>query len=540
MKDESRIGVDATAASIRLDELEAFGKYRIIGPLARGGMAELSLAVQVGVEGFSRVVALKRVLPSNAASSPFVQMFLDEARLAARLDHPQIVRIYELGVEQGSYFMAMEYLPGEDLQQIAILAAASGAQIDPGIAAYIVSRAAEALHFAHELTDPYGKPLALVHRDVNPSNVIVTYQGHVKVVDFGIAQASTNTFQTEVGMIKGKMGYLAPEQFSDGMVIDRRCDVFGLGIVLWELLSGQGLFRRESSGATLMAVREGLVPSLSELRPDVDPELEAIVCKALQRQPEQRFQTAALLEEALDQYLREKDFRPSDRALGKWLEGLGGERRSELKQAIARGANVVTSYQELLKLAAAATGGTARPTMTSLKPRPLWQVAVFAAFASAGVAGAAFAVNAPREAAPTAVPITARLQLDSEPPGAFIFVDGEPTGSVTPATLGGFDSGPIDVRLEKAGYGPFQVTIALEAGKQVAKSFPLVAKQGIVQFVHLMEGGTVRVAGKSARQGEQIELPIGTAHLEVLAAGKVMLERLIEVVAGPQTVDLGP
>ena len=287
MSQDTRTGIDVTAqsAALRLDGLEVFGNYRIIGALAKGGMAELSLAVQVGVEGFTRVVALKRVLPSNAASSPFVQMFLDEARLAARLDHPQIVRIYELGVEKGSYFMAMEYLPGEDLQHIGSLATASGMLIDPDVAAFIVQRAAEGLHFAHELTDPEGKPLQLVHRDVNPSNILVTYQGHVKVVDFGIAKAATNTFETEVGMIKGKMGYLAPEQFMDGMVIDRRCDVFGLGIVLWELLSGQTLFRRESSGATLMAVREGIVPSLRQLRPELDPQLEAIVVKGLPGQP---------------------------------------------------------------------------------------------------------------------------------------------------------------------------------------------------------------------------------------------------------------
>ena len=218
---------------MRLDQFESFGNYRIIGPIARGGMAELSLAVQVGVQGFTRVVALKRVLPSNAASAPFVQMFLDEARLAARLDHPQIVRIYELGAHQNSYFMSMEYLPGEDLAWVGQLALTAGAPVDPDIAAYIVERAAEALHFAHELTDVDGRPLGLVHRDVTPSNIIVTYNGHVKVVDFGIAKAATNTFEPEVGMIKGKMGYLAPEQFTDGMTIERTCDVFGAGIVLW-------------------------------------------------------------------------------------------------------------------------------------------------------------------------------------------------------------------------------------------------------------------------------------------------------------------
>jgi len=535
---DPRPSVENTAPSYRPEGLEAFGKYRIIGPLAKGGMAELSLAVQVGVEGFTRVVALKRVLAANAASTPFVQMFLDEARLAARLDHPHIVRIYELGLEQGAYFMAMEYLPGEDLQHIAAMSAAAGAQVDPDIAAFIVQRAAEALHFAHELTDADGRPLDLVHRDVNPSNVLVTYQGHVKVVDFGIAKAATNTFETEVGMIKGKMGYLAPEQFSDGMVIDRRCDVFGLGIVLWELLAGTTLFRRESSGATLMAVRLGEVPSLRDQRPELDPQLEAIVIKALAREPSQRFQTAAELEEALDRYLRNRSFRPSDRDLGKWLEELGGTRKAELKKSIARGTNVTASFHELRRLGAATPQGVARtPMPTALRPRPLWQVASFATAGLLLVAAAFAAMGDPLPSAGAAL-LTASVQIDSEPSGAFIFVAGEPTGKVTPATMAGFPSGPLDVRLDKAGYAPVRASMALEAGKQIAQRFPLVAELAIVQFDHVPEGGMVRIAGKTARQGEQLVLPVGRAHLDVLVNGQVVLSKDVDLNTGPQTVEL--
>ncbi len=532
-----RPSVENTAPSHRPEGLEAFGKYRIIGPLAKGGMAELSLAMQVGVEGFTRVVALKRVLAINAANTRFVQMFLDEARLAARLDHPQIVRIYELGLEQGAYFMAMEYLPGEDLQGIAAMSAAADQQIDPDIAAFVVQRAAEALHFAHELTDADGRALDLVHRDVNPSNILVTYQGHVKVVDFGIAKAATNTFETEVGMIKGKMGYLAPEQFSDGMVIDRRCDVFGLGIVLWELLAGTTLFRRESSGATLMAVRLGEVPSLRDQRPEIDPQLEAVVMKALNREPSQRYQTAAELEEALDRCLRNRSFRPSDRDLGKWLEGLGGTRKAELKKSIARGTNVTASFHELKRLGAANTPSVARPLPTSLRPRPLWQVAAFATAGLLAVGGAfAASMSRPRVHAPAAV--TAGVQIDSDPPGAFIFVAGEPTGKVTPATMAGFPSGGLDVRLEKPGYTSVRASMALEAGKQIAQRFPLVAEQAIVQFAHVPEGGMVRIAGKTARQGEQLELPVGRAHLDVLVDGQVVVSKEVDLNTGNQTVNL--
>ncbi len=527
---------------MRLDQFESFGNYRIIGPIARGGMAELSLAVQVGVQGFTRVVALKRVLPSNAASAPFVQMFLDEARLAARLDHPQIVRIYELGAHQNSYFMSMEYLPGEDLTHLGQLALAAGQPVDPDLAAYVVERAAEALHFAHELTDPDGRPLGLVHRDVTPSNILVTYNGHVKVVDFGIAKAATNTFETEVGMIKGKMGYLAPEQFTDGMTIDRTCDIFGLGIVLWELLSGENLFRRESQAATLMAVREGVVPSLRDLRPEIDPQLEAIVFKALQRDPAQRFQTANEMQEALEHYTRHRSFRPSDRDLARWVEGLGGEKRATLKRNIARGTNVSESFSELRRIGMAQTQGVVRPPSTASagKPRALWQVGVFALGGAALIGATVFAAERPIPFPASPAQLTASAQVDSEPPGAFVFVNGEPTGKVTPATLGGFQPGPLDLRIEKAGYAAARATLTLEAGKQIAQRFPLVADMGIVQFANIVEGGLVRVGGKSARRGEQLELPVGQAVLQVLVDGRVVLTRDVVILAGPQTIDLKP
>jgi serine/threonine protein kinase len=545
LSDDTAIEVDLTAPSIRLNDLESFGNYRIVGQLAKGGMAELSLAVQTGMEGFSRVVALKRVLPSNAESAPFVQMFLDEARLAARLDHPQIVRIYELGVEQGRYFMAMEFLPGEDVQRIVELSVQANAPVAPDIAAVIVERAAEALHFAHELTDNRGSPLNLVHRDVNPSNLLLTYNGHVKVVDFGIAKAASNNFQTGEGVMKGKIAYLAPEQFTPHMQIDRRCDVFGLGIILWELLAAQKLFQRDTTAATLWAVHQGAVPALSALRPDVDEELEAIAVRALERDPAKRYQSAGEMHDALEEYLRTRSARPTERELGRWLEQLGGPRRAELKRGIARGANVISSYSELCALGLSDRPGNVGPAtpLAAEVNQPLWQVALFALIAACVVGIAGWYASRDPIAKTPEVEAAARAsaQIESDPPGAFVFIDGEPTGKVTPATLGSLDPArPVQLRLEKLGYTTLSTALTLEPGKQVSQRFQLVAQQGLVTFTHVPEGGTVRVAGQLARAGEELALRVGKAQVEVLVGGRVARSRVVEVVAGPQSVDLSP
>ncbi len=535
------IPLDQTAPSFSFTELERFGNYRLIGPLAKGGMAELSLAVQTGLQGFTRVVALKRVLPATAVDPAFVQMFLDEARLAARLEHPNIVRIYDFGLEQERYFMAMEYLPGEDLGQVGAFANSAGVPIAPEVAAAIVERAAEALHFAHELTDAAGAPLGLVHRDVNPSNILLTYLGHVKVVDFGIAKASTNNFQTEAGALKGKMGYLAPEQLAGGE-LDRRCDVFGLGITLWELLAGERLFQRESQAATLSAVHQGVVPPLRDLRPDVDDELEEIINRALARDANQRFQTAAQMQEALEQWLRGHANRPTERDLALWLESLGGGRRAELKRNIARGVQVLISYTELRKLAPGTGPGVVRNSLAAAPhpPRPLWQVGLFAALGLALVGGAAWFATRPSGGAVVAE-AKASAQLESDPPGAFVFANGEPTGRVTPVTFSGLDpSKPLVVKLEKRGYAPVEESLALEAGKQVSRRFPLVAVTALVSFSHAPEGGVVRLDGTVVRTDETLELAPGKVHLEVKVGAKVTVSREVQLAAGPQTVDLAP
>lgn len=447
---------DSDDTSLRQQVRERFGKYALVGPIGRGGMAELLLAVQEGegVEGFAKVVAIKRVLQTQADSTAFVQMFLDEARLAARLDHPNVVRIYDVGQVDGRHFLTMEYLPGEDLGRLCTAVENAGQRIDCNIAAAIISNAAEGLHFAHELTDSRGLSVGLVHRDISPTNIIVTYYGHVKIVDFGIAKAANNTFRTEAGMLKGKAAYFAPEQVSNTS-IDRRCDIYGLGIVLWEMVAGQRLFMRETHPATLAAAAIGEIADLRAARPDVEPALERIVYTALARDPAERYQTAAQLHEALDAYLFERGG-VSARDLGAWLEGVFGAQRANLKRTISRGVNLDIMLDQLIDLDEAGVKATAihqRPPSRAIRgsTRPWWHVAGFGAAAAVVTAGSLL-LTQPSRAPAVPVGPTASLTIDG-PKGGQVFLNGEPTGRTAPTTIHGLSPDqPIEVQVQVEGH----------------------------------------------------------------------------------------
>lgn len=301
-----------------MSEPVTFGRYLLLRRIAAGGMAHVFLALQRGVQGFEKAVALKVVLPEHAANPDFVQMFLDEARVVARLDHANIVRVYDFGESEGRFFLSMEYLPGEDLSSVLQSLRKTKEPMPLAIAADLVASAATGLHFAHELTSPSGEPLNIVHRDVSPSNVMVTYHGAVKVVDFGVARAASNLSQTASGTMKGKVGYASPEQVR-GEVLDRRSDVFALGVVLYELLAGERLFKRDTDLAAMHAILTGAVRPLREVRPDVPAELEAIVTRALQLDREVRFQTAAELSDALARWLMSVGHVRSERLIADYL-----------------------------------------------------------------------------------------------------------------------------------------------------------------------------------------------------------------------------
>ncbi len=275
------------------------GRYVIKRKLAEGGMAEIFLASAVGPEGFSKDVVIKVVRSFLAKDSQFVQMFIAEARLVSRLNHANVVQIFDFGKHGESFYLAMEYVRGASLWELRKRCRDQGVPFPPTLAAEIGAQVARGLNYAHALTEN-GQRIGVVHRDVTPHNVLLSFDGAVKLTDFGIAKATTT--QTAPGMLKGKFAYMAPEQ-ARGEKVDSRTDLFALGIVLWELLTGGRLFAGDSDLAVLRAVQESLIAPPNRLNPDVPVELSDVVMKALARAPEERFQSGFEMEKALANYV---------------------------------------------------------------------------------------------------------------------------------------------------------------------------------------------------------------------------------------------
>ncbi|MCU0690346.1 MAG: protein kinase [Polyangiaceae bacterium] len=278
------------------------GRYRVVDEIGVGGMASVHLARMDGAGGFQKWVAIKRIHPHLIEDEQFIHMFLDEARIAARISHPNVAQVFDLGVHENTYWIAMEYLHGEPLREVMRFNEENSATTAPELAARIIADAAEGLHAAHELRGRDGDPLNLVHRDVSPHNLFLTYGGMVKVVDFGIAKVSGRLSTTRAGTLKGKLAYMSPEQVR-GSAVDRRTDIFALGVVLWEMATGQRLFRADSDLETLEKVQACVVPPPSTVRPGLPDELESIIMRALQKRRELRYQTARELSRALQQHL---------------------------------------------------------------------------------------------------------------------------------------------------------------------------------------------------------------------------------------------
>ncbi|MFI5290037.1 MAG: serine/threonine-protein kinase, partial [Polyangia bacterium] len=303
-----------------------FGKYALLRKLAEGGMAEVFLARQTGMEGFEKLVVVKRILPALSKETDFIKMFLNEARVAARLNHPNVVQIWDLGRIDALYFIAMEYVHGEDLREIIKTAAEHKLRPAAGLVCRILADTLAGLHYAHIRTGAEGKPLGLVHRDVSPQNVLVTYEGGIKLVDFGIAKATRATSeQTQAGLFKGKFAYMSPEQ-SRGQPIDARSDVFSVGILMWELLTWRRLFKRPSEMATLIAVGEDEIPPVRSIDPSVPPELERIVMRALERPLAKRYGSALEMRADLEALIRAERWEADAMALGHYLHQLFAEK----------------------------------------------------------------------------------------------------------------------------------------------------------------------------------------------------------------------
>ncbi len=304
-------------------------KYTVLDRLGGGGQAEVFRGISESIQGYKKAVAIKRVLPQLITNAQFVSMFLDEARLSLFLQHANVVQVFAISKgDDGNYFLVMEFVDGCDLKALMAYQVAHHIR-DIGLSLYIMIEACKGLHYAHTLDHPYtGAALGIVHRDVSPPNIMMSKNGEVKVVDFGLAKADSQLENTDEGVIKGKFSYLSPEA-AHGQEVDARTDIFALGTITWELLTGRRLFVGEDPYATIKLVREARVPSLPALDPNISPELDAIVRKALARDRDARFQTASEYGDALAEFLFTNELKATTRDIAVAVRATKIERERE-------------------------------------------------------------------------------------------------------------------------------------------------------------------------------------------------------------------
>jgi serine/threonine protein kinase len=464
-----------------VDVGDRFGDYVVVKHLSTGGMAEVYLARMSGVGGFTKPVALKLILPHLAADSMFIKMFLDEARLAVSLSHDHIAQILDLGEREGRYYIAMEFAHGRDLQQITNKTRKTGRLLPLPYAAKIISQIAEGLYYAHTKTNTMGQSLGIVHRDVSPHNVILTFDGTAKLIDFGVAKARISFQEEEEGVLKGKFSYMSPEQIR-GMPVDPRSDIFALGIVLWEICTGAKLYRESSELLTMEAILRKPVPKPREMRGDMPPDLEAIILKALAKRAVDRFQNAQEMHQALEGYLGRSGWTVGAPHLAEFMKKLFPDEYEETRLLLAEEQKKVEVEQQTTKeefvpwepyahqqpeedpsqvLGVNQTPQrpmTPQPGIPSPPPRKqssliTWILVILLLLLIAGAGFILYQIYSEKPAPSPAKQVeSGTLLIESDPVGASVYVNGKPEGS-TPAVIRNLPfNEELTIRLEKEGY----------------------------------------------------------------------------------------
>jgi eukaryotic-like serine/threonine-protein kinase len=501
------------------------GRFILLTTLAQGGMAEIWLARQSGLKGFEKLVVIKRMMTSLEADPESLEMFLTEARLAAQLSHPNVVQIYELGEQLGSPYIVMEYVDGEDLGAVRRTSQKHGLLLFDHYSARLISMAAEGLHYAHTKVGIDGKPLHIVHRDVSPQNLLVTFEGGLKVVDFGIAKIATQ--HTHSGKLKGKLAYMSPEQ-SRGEALDARSDVFSLGIVLFEMVTRTRLISKMGDIETLRLMGgTDPFPRPSERRSDLPDGLEPIILKAMERKPEQRFQSAREFQEALEEWLRSHSKTVSAPELADYLRTLFARRIHDRRTLIetAMTADLTPGAQKHL---ARLTLHASSPSLTS-SPRAIPRRQMM--WLSAGVVTLLVTAvillrvllsepgtGQPGPAAepavvvgPLADPAPSTLVVSTVPPGAMLTVDGKARGR-TPRTVEGLEP------------GEHQLAAALEGYQAASRKFSLAAAgERVVIEVALSPVDKEPTVAEPRRQEAPGKLSIKTMPWSTVYLGKKKL-----------------
>ena len=346
--------------------MQTIGRYQIVHRIAVGGMAEVFLGRVVGEGGFEKVVAVKRILHHLAQNEKFIKMFMDEARISATLNHSNIAQIFEFGRAGATYFLAMEYVGGLSLRSVLRhFRKKLGQSMPTAMAAYVVSNICAGLEYAHTRCDTYGQPLRIIHRDVSPSNVLISFNGEVKLIDFGVAKAARRMQETVGGDLKGKYAYMSPEQAS-GQAMDHRSDLFSTGVLLFEAITGRNPFRGENDLATLSLVQQAEVPLPSSTLQGDAIQLYEICTRALERDPVRRFRSAGDMQEALELFSRRNIF--GTRQMARWMKECFPREEGRVQELLRRAAEEDAPTVELAEVEAGPSTDEAQTV--ELPPRP--------------------------------------------------------------------------------------------------------------------------------------------------------------------------
>ncbi|UQA59545.1 serine/threonine-protein kinase [Polyangium aurulentum] len=484
-----------------------FGKYTLLRRLAAGGMAEIFLALHRSVAGFEKLIVIKRILPSMNGDRAFIEMLLHEARIAATMSHPNIVQTFDVGQVEGTYFIAMEHIHGEDIRSI-VRAMRKKSLTDFPLehAVAIATGTCAGLAYAHDKRDLDGNLLNIVHRDISPQNIVVTFSGDVKIVDFGVAKSSSQVGEdTKDGQLKGKVPYMSPEQ-AMGLNVDWRSDIFAAGVLLYELTTGKRLFKGSSEFETLKLIVDKDYPRPSEVKPGYPPALERIVMKALEKDREARYQSAREMQRDLESFVREERIPVSQISLTQWMQSLFQEKLEQQKetlQDIKQLADVIALQHGPSLYDGTVTGSNALSSsgVAQLPPprrsTAAWLVAIGLVAAAGAVsvlwvrqkgiergnATTQAALDNQKQAAPEA---RGSLEIKSTPEGCSIWINGDLRKEVTPAKIEGLPlDSKIELKLTKEGLEPHRETVMLTS-----------AEPSLQINAPPMKGGSVTVALK--------------------------------------------
>jgi serine/threonine protein kinase len=550
--------------------LVRFGNYDLILLLGHGGMADVFLASYSGqvAEGFNKLTVLKRLRENFAEDPDFIEMLVDEARLAARLNHPNVVQTNEIGLVGKQYFISMEYLDGQPLHRIILRAKAAagtgGPPVPENIALTLLCDVLAGLHHAHELTDYDGSPLNIVHRDVSPQNVFVTYAGQVKLVDFGIAKAAGRSAETREGVVKGKIAYMAPEQ-PIGALIDRRADLFAVGIVLWELLTGTRMWKGLDDVTMFhRLIAKDIQRSPKALNPNVPDEVDRICQRALAPNPDERYPTAAEFQTDLERYLRSQNAYASARELGDFVSQLFADKRAETRSVIEARLAEVRARGNLPELRdgelpptsmALRVGDRADPMSAPVTVRPSppvrrgrgWLLGAGVAMAALGLAAVVTKpsllsrfkpqARASQVESPPVTPqeeLLVRLEVRASPADATLYLDAAPLPANPTSARFPRDKVAHTVHAEAAGYQSAHRIVSFDTAEQkvefeLVPAAPTHAPVAPVAPTHRQpppaaaragtKGGTQSEAHPSAPRVEAPEPPPSTTPPPAKSAG---------------------